>query len=196
LNITTRSGRQRLLDTILDAMAESGYRESDFEGDLRRAGIGEGEIAAEFGGRDACLLAAYERLLERLLERVAGRCSLEGAWPQRIRAGLEVLLDELASQPEMARVVVRSFPAVQSPAYKVYLNFLGALVPFFEEGRSYSGAELPREIETLAVGSAATIVFAEIEAGDVERLPSLMAPILYSILVPFLGPEEAAAVAG
>ena len=45
----------------------------------------------------------------------------------------------------------------------------------------------------LAVGAAEAIVFEEIEAGRAARLPALGPAILFSILVPFLGPDGASA---
>jgi hypothetical protein len=45
----------------------------------------------------------------------------------------------------------------------------------------------------LALGAAEAIVLEEVEAGRTEGLPALAPAILFSRLVPFLGPEEAAA---
>ena len=45
----------------------------------------------------------------------------------------------------------------------------------------------------LAVGAAEAIVFEEIEAGRAAQLPALAPAILFSLLVPFLGPEAASA---
>jgi hypothetical protein len=45
----------------------------------------------------------------------------------------------------------------------------------------------------LAVGAAEAIVFEEIEAGRAAQLPALAPAILFSVLVPFLGPEAASA---
>jgi hypothetical protein len=55
------------------------------------------------------------------------------------------------------------------------------------------GAELPAEMELFAVGAAETILFEEIEAGRAAQLPALTPAILFSLLVPFLGPEAASA---
>jgi hypothetical protein len=142
---------------------------------------------------EARLLAAYEQLLERLLIRIVERCDPRVAWPQRIRDGLESLLAELAAQPEMARAVVCAFPSIQPTAYLRYLDFLRELAPLLKEGRSFSeaGEELPPETEMLAVASAGSLISAEIEAGRAQLLPALLPSILFSVLVPFVGPEAA-----
>jgi hypothetical protein len=46
-------------------------------------------------------------------------------------------------------------------------------------------------VEMLAVGAAEAIIFEEVEAGRAAQLPGLGPAILFSVLVPFLGPERA-----
>jgi hypothetical protein len=169
MNTVTQLERERLLDAVLEEVAEK--------------------------GEEACLLAAYERLTERLTSRVIEGCTAGREWPQRVRAGLEALLDELAAQPRMARVAIRGFPSVGIEARARYLDFIEGFAPLLRGGREFSGMaeELPAEVEMLAIGAAEAIVFEEIEAGRAAQLPALGPAILFSILVPFLGPEIASA---
>jgi hypothetical protein len=139
---------------------------------------------------------AYEGLAAGLVEKAAEQCERGGEWPPRIRGGLEALLDELAAQPEVARAVMRSLPATGPAGYRCYLRFLEAFVPFLAEGRDFAEApeELPAEVEMLAIGAAETIVAGEIDAGRTAQLPTLLPAILFSVLMPFLGPEQATAL--
>jgi AcrR family transcriptional regulator len=189
------AARELLLDAMLVELVDKGYGRIDVEGVRERCGITAEEFSAEFADLDACLFAAYERLSERLTETVRGRCEPGAEWPDRIRCGLEALLEELAAEPEMARALTRSFPSIRTETYQRYMGFLESFVPFFTEGRELSTAaeELPGEVEMLAVGAAETIILEEIEAGRASRLPSMGPSILFSLLVPFLGPEEASA---
>jgi hypothetical protein len=50
---------------------------------------------------------------------------------------------------------------------------------------------LPADVELLAVGAAESLIFAEVDAGRAERLPSMLPEILFCVLVPFLGPDLA-----
>ncbi len=176
MSTTVRDERERIADAVHVEWAGKGHWEEDVEG--------EG------------LCGAYERLTAGLIERAAERCDWGGEWPQRVSSGLEALLDELAAQPEVARAVMRSLPAVGPAGYRCYMGFLEAFVPFLAEGRAYSEApeELPGEVEMLAIGAAETIVAGEIEAGRTTQLPSLLPAILFSVLMPFLGPERATAL--
>lgn len=186
--------REGLLRAMLLELAEKGYPQMSVEAALRAAGVSAAELEAEFGDADACLLAAYDSLADRIVERATTGCDATEEWPERVRRGLASLLDELAADPAMARVLTRSFPGIRPATYQRYVDLLERFVPFVEEGREYSGLaeELPGEVELLAVGAAESIVFNEVDAGRAERLPRLMPEILFSVLVPFIGPDRAA----
>jgi AcrR family transcriptional regulator len=189
------TARARLFDAMLLDLAERGYEGVVVEDALTHSGIPQAEFDATFGDKDACLFAAYEHLTERLINRATEGCDSGAEWPERIRHGLDTLLNEFAARPQMARVVMRSFPAIHPAAHGLYMNFLEAFAPFFREGRDFAGVpeDLPARVEMLAIGAGEAIVFDEIMAGRAAELPELMPAILFSVLVPFLGPEEASA---
>jgi AcrR family transcriptional regulator len=183
-----------LLDAVLLELSQVGYAELSLQRVLADSDVSEGEFESEFGEKDAALFAAYERLSERVLERAMGACGEDESWPERIRNGLEALLEMLATEPEMARVLTRSFPEISPSTYRCYTDLLASFVPAMHAGRDYSGAdeELPSSVELLAVGAAETLIFVEVDAGRAERLPGMLPEILFTILVPFIGPELAA----
>jgi hypothetical protein len=187
--------RERLLDAMLEEMVESGPDGAKVEVALQRAELGGEQWLAEFVDKEACLLAAYGQLTERLARRTVEGCGLGENWPQRVRCGLEALLEELASAPAVAQLLIRAFPAISPAARGRYQAFVESFAPLLGGGRRLAGtgAELPREVEMLAVGAAEAIIFEEIEAGRTAQLPSLAPEILFSVLVPFLGPEDASA---
>jgi AcrR family transcriptional regulator len=187
--------RERLFEAMLGELADDGYESVSVERALDRCGISHEEFATEFEDKDTCLFAAYEQLAGRLVSDVVDDCDRDAEWPERIRAGLKRLLEELAAEPKTARVLVGSFPAIRPAAYRRYMGFIEAFAPFFSEGRRFSEAapELPGEIEMLAIGAAETLIVAEIEAGRAAQLPTMLPSILFSLLVPFLGPDAASA---
>lgn len=186
--------RDRLLRAMLDELVRTGYREASVRRAQEVAGVTAAEFRAEFASKDDCLFSAYDWLTERVVSRAGAGCESTESWPDRVRIGLEALLDELASEPEMARAITRSFPGIRPATYQRYVDLLGRFVPFMREGREYSEVdeELPGEVELLAVGAAEAIIFAEVDAGRAERLPQMMPEILFSVLVPFMGPDRAA----
>ncbi len=195
MSTSTQFERERLLDAMLEEMVEKGPDGAEVEATLRRAGLEGEQWLAEFVDKDACLCAAYTQLTERLACKTGEGCSLGENWPQRVRCGLEALLEELADAPAVAQLLIRAFPAIGPAARARYQEFVESFAPLLAGGRELAatGAELPREVEMLAVGAAEAIVFEEIEAGRAGQLGALAPEILFSVLVPFLGPEAASA---
>lgn len=186
--------REALLRAMLQELVTKGYRELSVEVVRERVGVSANEFARSFSDKDECLIAAYDLVADQLLERVRDRCERSDPWPDRVRGGLATILAEISAEPSLARALTRSFPGIRPAAYERYVELLTRFVPFMEEGRDYSGVdeELPGEVELLAVGAAEAIIFAEVDAGRGESLPTLLPEILFSVLVPFMGPDRAA----
>jgi AcrR family transcriptional regulator len=186
--------RTTLLEAMLAELAQNGYKGISLERALAASGTPAAAFEAEFSGTDDCLLAAYDHLVGRIVEIATENCAGSEEWPGRVRGGLAAVLNAVAAEPEMATVIVRSFPGVRPSFYQRYVDLLERFLPFMREGREFSGLpeELPAEVELLAVGAAESIIFAELDAGRAERLPGLLPEILFSILVPFIGPDRAA----
>jgi AcrR family transcriptional regulator len=186
--------RDALLRAMLEELVGKGYGEASIEEARETAGVSATEFAEEFGDMDDCLFAAYDRLTDRVVAKATAECEIGDPWPERVRVGLETLLDELAAEPGMAQAMTRAFPGIRPAAYERYVDLLSRFVPFMKEGRDYSEVdeELPGEVELLAVGAAEAIIFGEVDAGRTERLPQMLPEILFSVLVPFMGPDRAA----
>src|ERR1043166_3810515 len=106
------AARERLLEAMLSELDERGYEAMSVADALTIAGVSKADFEAEFADSDACLLAAYEQLTERLERKTAEGCSLGGDWPECVRRGLEALLEELAATPAVAQLLIRTLPAI------------------------------------------------------------------------------------
>lgn len=195
------TARERLLELVLRELGEMGYEGISLPALLARADVSKEEFAAEFADLDACLDVAYGDLTTRIEQAVQRGCARVGPtegeppWPDRVRGGLESLLAELADEPLRARVLIRTYPSLGNRALVSYQSFLDGFVPLLAPGRQLSGVaeQLPASVETLAIGAAEAIVFEEVASNRTEGLPALLPSILFSLLVPFLGPAGAAA---
>jgi AcrR family transcriptional regulator len=195
MSTATEEDRARLLEAMLEELVEKGYGEADVEGALERAHLGGGRWSQLFVDKDACLVAAFEQLTEQLRAAICEGCARGGDWPGRVAGGLRALLATLAGRAAMAEALTRSFPSIGPEAQVHYQAFVESLAPLLAEGREFStpGTELPGAVELLAVGAAEAIVFEQIQAGRTAGLAELGPDILFSVLVPFLGPAIAAA---
>lgn len=199
------TARERLLDTALAALGEDGREALDTARLAARAGVAKADLEAEFADLDACLDAAYEQFVGRLGDAVRTGCergrgsaagtSVEG-WSAGVRCGLEALLDELTASPARAVALVRTYPALGAPRRLRYEAFVADFPPLLADGRQVaeaSGAALPDEVELLAVGAAEAIVFDAVESGRAAALAEMAPAVLFSVLVPFIGANAAAA---
>lgn len=198
------TAREQLLETALAALGEDGREALDSARLADRAGVAEAELEAEFTDLDACLDAAYKQFLGRLGDAVRSGCergralatdARAEAWSTAVRGGLEALLAELTASPARAVALVRAYPALGAPQRLRYEAFVADFAPLLVEGRrlaAASGAELPDEVELLAVGAAEALVFEAIESGQAATLTEMAPAVLFSLLVPFIGAEAAA----
>jgi AcrR family transcriptional regulator len=185
---------EALFGAILDELADKGYAAWSLTAVAGAVGLRKAEVEAEFADKDACLFAAHERVSSELVERARGGCEDGYEWPQRVHRGLCAVLEMLAARPRIAVALTQSFPAIGPAAYRRYCELIEAFVPLLREGREFSGAEaeLPSEVELLAAGAAEALIFGAVEAGRTEELPEMGPEILFSVLVPFIGPQRAA----
>jgi AcrR family transcriptional regulator len=194
--------RELLLESVLRELAESGRKGLSLQTVLGQAGVSAAEFAASYADLDACLDAAYDELTARVATAVRVGCRSGGGpfpgagdWPTAVRGGVEALLAELAADPPLTRTLVRAFPSLGNQAQARYQSFVEGFAPLLSAGREASGTaeKLPDSVEMLAVGAAEAIVFEEVASGRTAELPRLLPSILFSVLVPFLGPAAAAA---
>ena len=193
--MSTQVERARLLDALLEEMGEKGYEGAEVDAALERAGLDSNGFLVEFIDKGTSLRAAYEQLTGRLrdkatwparLWRAIGRnrfaMGCERCWtswpPTRAWPGS---WSAHSPQPGPGARPVPVFRRRPGPASKWRSGVLGG------------GEELPAEVEMLAIGAAESIVYEEIEGGRIAELPALGPAILFSVLVPFLGPEAASA---
>jgi hypothetical protein len=191
------AARGRLHEAILAELEQKGLDGIDLPALLPRVGIQERDFDATYESVEDCLFAAYDELTAHLDTTVRDACRAdpEGSdWIERVTAGLAALLDELAAQPQMARALVRAFPSIGARAQARSQAFVESFGPMLIGGRDASdlGPDLPGEVEMLATGAVEAIVFEEVESGRAQELPAMLPPLLFSLLVPFVGPGRAA----
>lgn len=152
-----------------------------------------GALHDDDGAGDAALFEAYRRLTDRVTTMALGACDEADPWPERVRSGLEALLGLLSAEPRVATLLTRGFPGIDAETYRCYVELLARFVPAMRAGRDYAEIDqaLPDSVELLAVGAAEALIFSEVDAGRAEGLPQRLPEILFTILVPFIGPERA-----
>src|SRR3954464_15293419 len=97
--------RARLLDAMIDVVAEKGYAAATVADAVRAARVSRGTFYALFASKEACFIEAYRRNVEVLEARIeAAVHEQDGDWRARLRAGLRAYLERLAEEPRLARI--------------------------------------------------------------------------------------------
>jgi AcrR family transcriptional regulator len=188
---------QRILWATVRLVAEKGFESVTVFDVIERADVSRPTFYELFESKDECLFAAYEKVLDVLVAYVARAFEGDGPWPLKIRRAMEACLKACSAEPEVTRMTTVDVPAARAEAQHRYRNALERFVPLFIEGREYAADDihLPADLERMAVGGAETIISDEVVAGRAEELPTRLPDILFTVLVPYIGPEAAAAEA-
>jgi AcrR family transcriptional regulator len=189
--------RERLIAGLATAVAEKGYAAVTLTDIVKHAKVSRRVFYANFESKEQCFLAAFEVVLAHLHELVAEAVEGIPGWPERATAAARAVLAFLASEPDLARLcLVESRGA--GPAVAARFNeAVGEMAPLLRQGRAErpEGRRLPDSTEDSTIGSLVSLIHRKVVAGEAEQLESLLPDCVELILLPYLGPAEAARLA-
>lgn len=102
--LTDRPQRARLLEAMVQAVAEKGYEAATVADAVRLAKVSRGTFYELFDSKEACLLAAYKLGYEVLEARIDLAIRDAESWRDELRLGLRAYLQTLEQDPLFARV--------------------------------------------------------------------------------------------
>jgi AcrR family transcriptional regulator len=180
---------------MLRVAAAKGYEATTVDDVIEVAGVSRESFEEMFEDKTECFLEAYEAVFDVLIAHVSSAFEAAAGepWPERIAAGLGALVELLSAESDIARMSMVEVTAAGEDARARYRGALARFTPFLEEGREYSkqSEELPPDTARFAIGGATSIVFDEIRAGRGPELKRLLPDLVYAVLMPYLGPEDA-----
>lgn len=190
-----RSQKERLLEAMLRVAAAKGYEATTVSEVIEVAGVSRQTFGEMFESKEACFLEAYDAVFDVLVAHVtsAFEAAAGEPWPERISAGLGALVGLLSIEAGIARLSMVEVTAAGEDARARYRAALARFTPFLEEGREYAsrGEELPADTARFAIGGATSMIFDEIRAGRGPELRRILPDLVFAVLMPYLGPEEA-----
>ena len=148
--LSERPQRARLLEAMVQTVAELGYESATVADAVRRARVSRGTFYELFASKEACLLAAYQAGFEVLEERI--RDAVRGAtdWRAELRLGIRAYLETLEQDPLFARVYLIEAHVVTAEREAVLGRFAARYARTFAK----SGLPMPPDeaLFVLAVG--------------------------------------------
>jgi AcrR family transcriptional regulator len=190
-----KSQRRRILDAMVEVVAELGYPETRVVDVIKRAGVSRKTFYELFEDKEACFLAAYDVALGKLYRGTSGafESGPSEAWAERIRVALTIFLEMMAEQPAVAKFCVVDVLAAGPRALARRDAAIRQFTGFIDAGRSHSDRELPGITALSLAGGVNELLYAEIIHGDSSQLPARLPEIIFWITQPFLGSDGAEA---
>ena len=182
--------RERLLNGVVEAVAEHGYNATTISRIAAAAKISRRTFYEHFEGKEDCFLAAYEMIEAHVLDSMLAAPGAGEPWPERVRARLAALLDVLARDAAVSRCFLVEPLAAGGDVATRYREAMQLLAATLRPEPPPS--ELDMEVRDQAlIGGIATLIVRRLNAGGAERLRELLPDLVELALAPYVGRDEA-----
>jgi len=185
--------RDRLLAALAEILYERGYEETTVAMVGKRAGVSKSDFYKRYESKDACFLAAYDDVVERIRETVRVACAGKGEWAARALDALEALLVFIVDDPARARLVLVEGLRAGKGVYDRYQEALQSFVPYLRDSAPApaGGPRPPEATDEAVVGGIASLLARRMLAGEIEPVGEFLPEIGEFTLTPYLGAAEA-----
>ena len=182
--------RERLLNAVVEAVAEHGYNATTIAKITAAAKISRRTFYEYFEGKEDCFLAAFAMIEAHVLNSMLAATGAGEEWPNRVRARLAALLDVLSRDTAVARCFLIEPLAAGGEVAARYREAMQLLAATLRPEPPPS--ELNMEVRDQAlIGGIATLIVRRLNSGGTQRLPDLLPDLIELALAPYLGREEA-----
>lgn len=188
-----KAQRDRLLRAITAAVAELGYVNVRIADVVDRARVSRQSFYEQFPNKEVCFLAAYERGVELILQRLAKSTrdvpNLDPA--AQLRVGIRTYLGLAAAEPEFAQCMLIELPAIGPAGVRARLaaheQIASVLRDWHQSARATraSWPEVPAMHYAAAVGAVHDLVFERVATGHAREAPALEGDV-YGVIVALL----------
>jgi AcrR family transcriptional regulator len=184
----------RILDAAVVVFGEKGYPATTVDDIVAAARIGVGSFYSYFGGKEQCLVGAFDRTAAEARNVVAEAVAAgPGAWASSVCQGMRALLAWIATQPTKAHVTFIDVQTGGAEAVAHYEKAVDDAARFLRLGREQMKPErvLPDSFERTTASGVAWLLHHHISRGEAANVESLFADLSQMILEPYLGEQEA-----
>lgn len=190
----TETRRLAILAAMIRVVGAQGYKETSVADVIAEADVSRTTFYKHFEDKHECFLAAYEMLVEQVFDEVVANCDGGAPWMARMAEGLTTIVDRFAVDPALARTAVVEVAAAGADARRLHWAAIARFTEYLDAGRELAGdRELPENISLMSAGAVSGLIFDELLAGRADQLPQRLPDLLFAMLVPYVGPQVAAA---
>jgi AcrR family transcriptional regulator len=182
-----------MLAAVVDVVGHVGYSSMTVSDVISQAGVSRRTFYEHFTNKEDVFLAAYDHVVDLLLTDVGLAYEQGETWIDRVRLGLEAFVTRLAQQPALAHVCIVEVLAAGPRALARRSSAMDRFRRFMTPGHDErSDAGTPSVAADAVIGGIYEVIYSHVLRGDTARLPAIAPDLLHSMLVPFVGVEDAA----
>lgn len=186
--------RERLLNGVVEAVAEHGYNATTIGKISEAAMISRRTFYEYFKGKEDCFLAAYDMIDDHVRGSMLAAGEPGAPWPEQVRARLAALLEVLSHDLAVARFYLTEPLTAGGEIAARYRDAMQLLAETIRPPESPSEMNLEVRDQVL-MGGIATLIARRLNAGEPDRLGELLPDLVELALAPYLGRAEARRVA-
>ncbi|MGN6586602.1 MAG: TetR/AcrR family transcriptional regulator [Solirubrobacterales bacterium] len=108
--------RGRLKEAMIELVSERGYNAVPVAALTRHAHVSKRDFYRLFAGKEECFLAAYDNIVSQSVRGILAAAEDEGDWRERLRLEFLAFADQIAGNPEAARLALVEIFAVGTVA--------------------------------------------------------------------------------
>lgn len=185
--------RERLVVAMLMAASELGYRETNVQDVIDRAGVSRPTFYEHFSNKEDCFLAAFDTSAARLRKKVDDAREGGECWRDRLRCSLQALLEFAIAEPETARTLIVEARAASADAVMRRVQLLEHFAACLDaEARELDpSASFSSVTASGVVGGVESLLYARLCKEDFAGLEDLLPSLMYFAVLPYEGHEAA-----
>lgn len=182
--------RARVLGSVVHLTLDSGYASLTDPQIAQFAGMSTEAFHKQFANKEECFLTVLDEFVKEALDAV--RPSLEGAesWPEGVYRGIAAFVDYLVAHQALLRIAFIDL-------FEVGPGMIGRLtrsVDDFTKLLTEAGPSPlrgPQVAQEAVTGAVWGIIGTYVANDRLNRLPSLVDQLAFTILAPYIGPRGA-----
>lgn len=185
--------RERIMEGMLAACGELGYRGVAVRDVLERYGGYRLQFYREFGGKAECYAAAYGAEAKRLCGALLGAAAVEPSWRCGLRAALGELARFACERPLVARGLLIEVHVAGGPALEKREEMFERLTRAIDSARRETGSRHspPPVTAAFMVNAIDAAVCTALEKGAPAEFAAAVPELAQMVVAPYFGEEAA-----
>ncbi|MBS1878913.1 MAG: TetR/AcrR family transcriptional regulator [Actinobacteria bacterium] len=184
----------RIEAATVKVIAEHGWADATITRIASAAGVSLGTFYANFDNKTDAFEAATFRHRLQMIAAALPYYRRARSWPEAIRGVVGACLAYFEAESDFARVATIDVYAAGAAALEARDRVIEETERYIADGERYAPLGNPVAAEAI-LGGLYSMVAERVRKQGTKNLRSLALLATYSVLVPYLGPEEAASVA-